>query len=119
MQTLLYSKLLPPTPKRSFQSNILIHILCLQEGKDYYFTDRATFERGIEAGKFLEYAEVHGNLYGTTYQAIEIVGHSGRCCVLDIDVQGARKVILAILLLAHYGCIKLNRIHLNRERVGR
>ena len=48
----------------------------------------------MKAGKFLEHAEVHGNLYGTTYQAVEIVGQSGRCCVLDIDVQGARLVYL-------------------------
>ena len=66
--------------------------MSLQEGKDYYFTDRPTFERGIKAGKFLEHAEVHGNLYGTTYKAVEVVGQSGRCCILDIDVQGARLV---------------------------
>lgn len=63
-----------------------------KDGKDYYFTDRATFEKGVKDGKFLEHAEVHGNLYGTTYQAVEIVGQTGRCCVLDIDVQGARLV---------------------------
>ncbi len=72
--------------------NLNLQNFNLQEGKDYYFTDRTKFERGIGAGQFLEHAEVHGNLYGTTYQAVENVGRSGRCCVLDIDVQGARLV---------------------------
>lgn len=43
-------------------------------------------------GKFLEYAEVHGNLYGTSIAAVKRVLEGGRVCILDIDVQGARSV---------------------------
>ena len=65
---------------------------CLQHGSEYYFTKREDFERGIEAGEFLEFAHVHSNIYGTSIKAVTDVGDSGRCCILDIDVQGARKV---------------------------
>lgn len=43
-------------------------------------------------GKFLEYAEVHKNLYGTSVAAVRSVLESGRVCILDIDVQGARAI---------------------------
>lgn len=64
----------------------------MQNGREYYFTTRQDFERGIEAGEFLEYAHVHDNIYGTSFKAVEGVAASGWCCVLDIDVQGCRKV---------------------------
>lgn len=46
----------------------------------------------MSAGAFLEHAAVHGNRYGTTRAAVEAVTAAGKCCVLDIDVQGARAV---------------------------
>lgn len=49
-------------------------------------------KQGIEAGDFLEWAEVHGNFYGTSKAAVAAVAATGKCCVLDIDVQGARSV---------------------------
>ena len=58
----------------------------------YHFTTHDSFERDIAQGKFLEYAHVHKNIYGTSEQAVQDVADSGRCCVLDIDVQGARQV---------------------------
>ncbi|KAL4440067.1 hypothetical protein ABPG75_003068 [Micractinium tetrahymenae] len=61
-------------------------------GVHYHFTTHEAFESGIQAGKFLEYAHVHKNIYGTSVQAVQDVADSGRCCVLDIDVQGARQV---------------------------
>ena len=67
-----------------------------QNGKEYYFTTHQDFERGISAGEFLEYAHVHSNIYGTSFRAVEDVAASGRCCVLDIDVQGARKVSILV-----------------------
>lgn len=53
---------------------------------------KAVFEREIAAGKFLEYAHVHGNIYGTSIAAVQAVGEAGRTCILDIDVQGAQLV---------------------------
>jgi len=63
------------------------------DGKHYNFVDRETMQRETEAGEmFLEHAEVHGNLYGTAFESVEAVLTSGLICVLDVDVQGARKI---------------------------
>jgi len=62
------------------------------EGREYHFVDRAEFVRMIEAGLFLESAEVHGNLYGTSQAQIRGVRESGRDVVLEIDWQGAEQV---------------------------
>ncbi|XP_019186691.1 PREDICTED: guanylate kinase 2 [Ipomoea nil] len=63
-----------------------------QNGVHYHFTERSKMEREITDGKFLEFANVHGNLYGTSVEAVEVVADSGKRCILDIDVQGARSV---------------------------
>lgn len=63
-----------------------------QDGVHYHFTTHVAMEADIAAGKFLEHAHVHKNIYGTSVQAVQDVADSGRCCVLDIDVQGARQV---------------------------
>ncbi|CAN8254420.1 unnamed protein product [Cochlearia groenlandica] len=58
----------------------------------YHFTDKTVMEKEIKDGKFLEFASVHGNLYGTSIESVEVVTDSGKRCILDIDVQGARSV---------------------------
>lgn len=63
-----------------------------QDGVDYHFWDRKTFEQGLKAGKFLEHAEYAGELYGTLRDEVERVLQSGRHVVLDIEVEGARQV---------------------------
>ncbi|KFM23203.1 Guanylate kinase [Auxenochlorella protothecoides] len=63
-----------------------------KDGEHYHFTTRAAFEAGIARGDFLEHAHVHGNIYGTSVQSVRDVADAGLCCVLDIDVQGARQV---------------------------
>jgi len=61
-------------------------------GVEYHFVDEAAF-RAIEArGGFLEWAVVHGNLYGTSREEVEPRLESGIDVLLDIDVQGARQV---------------------------
>ncbi len=62
------------------------------DGHDYHFLDRDTFEEKVTNGEFLEYAEVHGNLYGTL--KTEVLSHliEGVDVVMDIDVQGADQV---------------------------
>ncbi len=62
------------------------------DGREYHFVDRAKFLAMIEAGEFLESAEVHGNLYGTSHRQIAGVRESGRDVVLEIDWQGAQQV---------------------------
>jgi guanylate kinase len=61
-------------------------------GVDYFFVSRKTFEEMIKAGAFLEWAEVHGNLYGTSKGQVLEALEAGRDVLLDIDVQGAAQV---------------------------
>jgi guanylate kinase len=61
-------------------------------GREYRFVDRPAFLKMIEAGEFLESAEVHGNLYGTSQAAVQGVREAGRDVVLEIDWQGAQQV---------------------------
>ena len=63
-----------------------------EDGVHYNFVQKADMEADIAAGKFLEYAHVHENIYGTSLAAVEAVAKKGRVCVLDIDVQGAEIV---------------------------
>ncbi len=62
------------------------------DGRDYHFLSTEAFARRLRAGDFLEYAEVHGNSYGTLKS--EVLEHleNGVDVVLDIDVQGAAQV---------------------------
>ena len=63
-----------------------------QHGREYNFTTREEFERMIEAGEFLEHAEVFGHYYGTTRRNLEEARLAGHDLLLDIDVQGAAQV---------------------------
>ena len=63
-----------------------------RDGVEYFYTDRAKFESLSATGEFLEWAEVHGNYYGTSRNFIEDFLRQGNDVILDIDVQGARAV---------------------------
>lgn len=65
-------------------------------GVDYIFIARAEFEARLAHGEFLEFAEVFGNYYGTNRSTFEQAVHEGKDLVLDIDVQGARQLKVAI-----------------------
>jgi guanylate kinase len=62
------------------------------DGVDYHFVDRAGFEAMVEQGDLVEWAEVHGRLYGTPGAELERAAARGEHVVLDIDVQGARQI---------------------------
>jgi guanylate kinase len=62
------------------------------EGRHYYFVDRADFDRMIEAGGFLEWADIFGERYGTPREPVERALAAGRDVLVEIDVQGARQV---------------------------
>lgn len=62
------------------------------EGRDYFFVTREQFEHGIAQGRFLEYAEVFGNLYGTPKDKVSRALSDGRTVILEIDVQGGKQV---------------------------
>jgi guanylate kinase len=63
-----------------------------QQDREYHFTDEATFRAMSARGEFLEWAEVHGNLYGTSRAAIESPITGGQDVVLEIDWQGALQI---------------------------
>jgi guanylate kinase len=63
-----------------------------EDGREYHFTSREEFERMVEAGLFLEHAEVFGNLYGTSRQSLDEARSDGHDLLLDIDVQGGAQV---------------------------
>jgi guanylate kinase len=62
------------------------------DGREYHFVDRSRFERMVAGGEFAEWAEVHGNLYGTSLFEIEVARKGHRGVVFDIDHQGARQI---------------------------
>ncbi len=62
-----------------------------QDGRDYHFVSRPVFEAMIERGEFLESADVHGNLYGTSQGWIDEQRAGDVDIVLEIDWQGARQ----------------------------
>ncbi len=63
-----------------------------QDGREYWFIDEPTFRGMIERSEFFEWAEVHGNLYGTSRKAIEARLQRGEDVVLEIDWQGALQI---------------------------
>ncbi|MBL8182250.1 MAG: guanylate kinase [Blastocatellia bacterium] len=64
-----------------------------EEGREYYFISPDEFERRIEAGEFLEYANVHGNYYGTSLAESRKVFNTGRDLIVEVDVQGALQIM--------------------------
>ena len=63
-----------------------------KEGVSYYFLSEEEFERRVQDGEFLEWANVHGNRYGTLRSEAERLLDEGRSVVLEIDVQGGLNV---------------------------
>ena len=63
-----------------------------RDGVDYYFWDRKRFQDEIKAGRFLEYAEYAGQLYGTLRSEVDRIRNSGRHVLLDIEVEGAEQI---------------------------
>jgi guanylate kinase len=63
-----------------------------RDGVHYHFWTRERFDREVQRGGFLEWAEVHGNYYGTLKHEVEPVRARGEGVVLDIDVNGWRQV---------------------------
>jgi guanylate kinase len=68
-----------------------------RDGHEYHFITSEAFERRIAAGDFLEWAQVHDHLYGTSRQQVEEVTAAGQDILLAIDVQGAVKLQAAAL----------------------
>ena len=63
-----------------------------EDGVNYHFTDRDSFVRQVEQGRFLEHAEVFGNLYGTSADWVKQTLNGGEDVILEIDWQGATQI---------------------------
>ena len=63
-----------------------------RDGRDYWFLSEAEFKRRVALGGFFEYAQVHGNYYGTPAREVEAALNRGQSLVLVIDVQGGAAV---------------------------
>jgi guanylate kinase len=63
-----------------------------QDGREYHFIDESAFRKMIAAGEFFEWAEVHGNLYGTSKSEVHKRVAGGQDVVLEIDWQGALQI---------------------------
>ncbi len=61
------------------------------DGKHYYFVNRQTFDRWVDEGRFAEWAEVHGQRYGTLRAELDRVRGAGDA-VLELDIQGMRSI---------------------------
>ncbi len=81
-------------PKLKFSVSCTTRTIRPEEiaGKDYHFLSRQEFLGGIGSGRFLEWAEVHGEFYGTDRHPVEQWLTAGNDVLLDIDVQGTRLV---------------------------
>ena len=63
-----------------------------QDGREYYFRDRQSFEHMVKTGEMLEHAEVFGNFYGSPKAPVEAAMAEGRDTVFDIDWQGGQQI---------------------------
>ena len=64
-----------------------------EDGVDYYFVTKEEFLKDVAEGNFLEWAEVHGNYYGTSLKPMQDALKEGKLVIFDIDVQGFEQVI--------------------------
>lgn len=63
------------------------------DGVDYFFVSKEEFERDIKEDMFLEYANVHGNYYGTSLRPVMTALQKDEMVIFDIDVQGEEQVV--------------------------
>ncbi|KAL8660503.1 MAG: hypothetical protein Q9202_006498 [Teloschistes flavicans] len=63
-----------------------------QDGREYKFTSRDSFQQLVNANGFIEHAQFGGNYYGTSVEAVKNVAEKGRICVLDIEMEGVKQV---------------------------
>lgn len=90
-----------------------------QYGRHYYFVERAEFEREVSEGIFLEHAEVHGNLYGTSRTTVDGLLAQSRDVLLEIDWQGARQIRAAKADCVSVFILPPSRTELERRLRGR
>ena len=88
-------------------------------GRHYYFVERGEFEREIAEGIFLEHAEVHGNLYGTSRTTVQTLLAQRRDVLLEIDWQGAEQIRRSKPDCVSVFILPPSRVELERRLRGR
>jgi len=63
-----------------------------KNGEDYHFVSKDKFKKMIDADKFVEWAEIHSNYYGTSRDEIDLKSKNDKILVLDVDTQGAKNI---------------------------
>lgn len=89
------------------------------DGKDYYFIDDQEFDKMLVCNAFLEFAPVYGNRYGTSREKVRSIVSRGKDALLEIDVQGGRKVKEAIPEAVLVGIFPPDWETLTRRLLGR
>lgn len=89
------------------------------DGRDYHFLTTETFAVWRQAGKFAEWAEVHGNFYGTPLEPVRRSLAAGRDVLFDVDVQGAAKLRQTLGPGAYVFVLPPSRQELARRLAGR
>ncbi len=89
------------------------------DGRDYHFVEKAAFLEMTGRGEFLEWAEVHGNLYGTSQGAVEPFLAQGIDMLLEIDVQGAEQVMSRVEDAFGVFLVPPSYAELKRRLIGR
>ncbi|XP_029004727.1 guanylate kinase 1b isoform X1 [Betta splendens] len=94
---LLGATLLPVADILSSEDLVLsASVSCRNESEttdqDYHFTTKEAMQEGIDNNEFIENAEFSGNMYGTSKAAIEDVQAKNLICILDVDIQGVKRI---------------------------
>lgn len=89
------------------------------EGVHYFFVEQKRFQAMIAGNAFVEWAEVHGNYYGTARRQIEEICAAGKDVILDIDVQGARQIRQSYPASVHIFVLPPSQAILQARLVGR
>lgn len=92
-------------------------------GKGYYFTDRESMDEDIRNGKYIEWGEFNGNLYGTKLESIHEMTMSGKMCVLDVSPTSLKVLKTAeympfVVFIAAPGMDALKRMYEEGRRRG-
>lgn len=92
-------------------------------GKGYFFTDRESMEEDIKEGKYIEWGEFNGNIYGTKLESIHDITHDGKMCVLDVSPTSLKVLKTAeympfVVFIAAPGMDALKRMYEEGRRRG-
>lgn len=89
------------------------------DGKNYWFTNKELMQKEIEEGKFIEWNEYAGNLYGTSKRAVADVAAAGKICIFDVDMNGINSLKKTDINPIYVMIVPPSREELERRLRGR